>query len=182
MRSPASGSPPHRRSSPRSGWTCPSFPTPAHLASWARFAPGVSESAGRKKGNAGTGHGNRYLARALGEAAAWGVAGQRTSPTSWPRSVRTITGSLRRAANPGGGANSPRNRIAPCRTRYLAAGGSAKRAAAELYVHQNTVTYRIKRAEELLGRSVTEDPVELICALTLAATLGAAVLGEHGSA
>jgi transposase len=45
------------------------FPTPAHLASWARFAPGVNESAGRKKGNAGTGHGNRYLARALGEAA-----------------------------------------------------------------------------------------------------------------
>jgi hypothetical protein len=32
------------------------FPTPAHLASWARFAAGVSESAGRKKGNAGTGH------------------------------------------------------------------------------------------------------------------------------
>ncbi len=45
------------------------FPTPAHLASWARFAPGVSQSAGRKKGNAGTGHGDRYLARALGEAA-----------------------------------------------------------------------------------------------------------------
>lgn len=45
------------------------FPTPAHLASWARFAPGVSESAGRKKGNAATGHGNRYLARVLGEAA-----------------------------------------------------------------------------------------------------------------
>jgi transposase len=45
------------------------FPTPAHLTSWARFAPGVSESAGRKKGNAGTGHGNRYLARVLGEAA-----------------------------------------------------------------------------------------------------------------
>ena len=44
-------------------------PTPAHLASWARFAPGVAESAGRKKGNSGTGHGNRYLARALGEAA-----------------------------------------------------------------------------------------------------------------
>lgn len=45
------------------------FPTPAHLASWARFAPGVSESAGRPKGNAGTGHGNRYLARVVGEAA-----------------------------------------------------------------------------------------------------------------
>jgi transposase len=45
------------------------FPTPAHLASWARFAPGVNESAGRPKGRAGTGHGNRYLARVLGEAA-----------------------------------------------------------------------------------------------------------------
>ena len=45
------------------------FPTAAHLASWARFAPGVKESAGRKKGKDTTGHGNRYLARALGEAA-----------------------------------------------------------------------------------------------------------------
>jgi transposase len=45
------------------------FPTAAHLASWARFAPGVVESAGRKKGSSATGHGNRYLARVLGEAA-----------------------------------------------------------------------------------------------------------------
>ena len=45
------------------------FPTPAHLASWARFSPGVKESAGRKKGAGATGHGNPYLARALGEAA-----------------------------------------------------------------------------------------------------------------
>jgi transposase len=46
------------------------FPTAGHLASWARFAPGVKESAGRRKGNATTGHGNPYLARVLGEAAA----------------------------------------------------------------------------------------------------------------
>lgn len=46
------------------------FPTPAHLASWARFAPGVKQSAGRAKGNGATGHGNRYLARVLGDAAA----------------------------------------------------------------------------------------------------------------
>ena len=45
------------------------FPTPAHLTSWARFAPGVKESAGKTKGNGTTGHGNRYLARVLGEAA-----------------------------------------------------------------------------------------------------------------
>jgi transposase len=46
------------------------FPTAGHLVSWARFAPGVKESAGKKKGKATTGHGNPYLARVLGEAAA----------------------------------------------------------------------------------------------------------------
>jgi transposase len=51
------------------------FPTAGHLVSWARFAPGVSESAGKRKGRAATGHGNAYLARALGEAA---VAAGRT--------------------------------------------------------------------------------------------------------
>lgn len=45
------------------------FPTAAHLASWAKFSPTVKESAGKPKGNAATGRGNRYLARALGEAA-----------------------------------------------------------------------------------------------------------------
>ena len=45
------------------------FPTAAHLASWAKFAPGVKESAGKKKGKGSTGHGDPYLARVLGEAA-----------------------------------------------------------------------------------------------------------------
>jgi transposase len=45
------------------------FPTPAHLTSWAKFAPGINTSAGKTKGNGSTGHGNRYLARILGEAA-----------------------------------------------------------------------------------------------------------------
>jgi transposase len=45
------------------------FPTPNHLACWARYAPGIKESAGRKKGNSSTGKGNPYLARVLGEAA-----------------------------------------------------------------------------------------------------------------
>ena len=51
------------------------FPTAGHLASWARFTPGVKQSAGKKKGKSSTGHGNRYLARVLGEAA---VAAGRT--------------------------------------------------------------------------------------------------------
>jgi transposase len=45
------------------------FATAAHLCSWARFAPGVKESAGKTKGRGSTGHGNPYLARVLGEAA-----------------------------------------------------------------------------------------------------------------
>jgi transposase len=52
------------------------FPTPAHLCSWARFAPGVKESAGKKKGRGSTGRGNPFLAQVLGEAA---VAAARTN-------------------------------------------------------------------------------------------------------
>nr|WP_306270414.1 IS110 family transposase [Ornithinimicrobium sp. HY1793] len=51
------------------------FPTAGHLASWAKFAPGIKSSAGKTKGNGSTGHGNRYLARVLGDAA---VAAART--------------------------------------------------------------------------------------------------------
>ncbi len=46
------------------------FPTAGHLVSWATFAPGVKESAGKKNGKNSTGHGNCYLARVRGNAAA----------------------------------------------------------------------------------------------------------------
>ena len=46
------------------------FPAAGHLVSWARLAPGIKESAGKKKGKASTGHGNAYLAAILGNAAA----------------------------------------------------------------------------------------------------------------
>lgn len=62
------------------------FPTPAHLASWAGFAPGVKESAGRRQGRAGTTHGNRYPARTLGEVA---IGASRT-PTSLGERYRRI--------------------------------------------------------------------------------------------
>ena len=44
-------------------------PTAGHLRSWAKFSPGICSSAGKSKGNGSSGHGNRYLARVLGEAA-----------------------------------------------------------------------------------------------------------------
>jgi transposase len=52
------------------------FPTAGHLVSWAKFAPGVKESAGKPKGSGSTGHGNPYLARVLGEVA---VAASKTN-------------------------------------------------------------------------------------------------------
>jgi transposase len=53
------------------------FPTAAHLCSWAKFSPRISSSAGKSKGNGSSGHGNRYLARVLGESAV--VAGRTDS-------------------------------------------------------------------------------------------------------
>jgi transposase len=44
------------------------FPTAGHLASWARQAPQVTESAGKRKGKNATGRGNPYIGGALGEA------------------------------------------------------------------------------------------------------------------
>ena len=46
------------------------FPTAGHLCSWARVAPRVRESAGRRKGKNATGRGNPYIGGTLGEAAA----------------------------------------------------------------------------------------------------------------
>lgn len=44
------------------------FPTAGHLCSWARVAPRVKESGGRRKGKSATGRGNPYIGAALGEA------------------------------------------------------------------------------------------------------------------
>jgi transposase len=46
------------------------FATAGHLASWARQAPRVTESAGKRKGKNATGRGNPYIGGALGEASA----------------------------------------------------------------------------------------------------------------
>jgi hypothetical protein len=79
-------------------------------------------------------------------------------------------------------AEEPAQRLRETLRVFLATGGRSVRAAKELYVHQNTVVYRVKRAEELLGRRVTDEPLELMCALLLADTLGPAVLVQEAPA
>jgi transposase len=46
------------------------FPTAGHLCSWARVAPRVKESGGRRKGGSATGKGNPCIGATLGEASA----------------------------------------------------------------------------------------------------------------
>jgi hypothetical protein len=46
------------------------FPTAGHLCSWARLAPRIRESGGKRKGKNATGRGNPYIGGTLGETAA----------------------------------------------------------------------------------------------------------------
>ena len=59
---------------------------------------------------------------------------------------------------------------------YLNERRSLSSAAAHLHVARNTVAYRVKRAEELLGRNISERQIELQVALELTHVLGRAVL------
>src|SRR5680860_738496 len=53
-----------------------------------RFSPGINSAAGKSKGNGSTGHGNRYLARVLGEVA---VAARKTDTLLGARYRRLAT-------------------------------------------------------------------------------------------
>jgi transposase len=76
------------------------FPTAGHLTSWARLAPGIKESAGKKKGKGSTGHGNAYLAAILGNAAA-GAAKTDTFLGERYRRIARRRGSKRAIVAPG---------------------------------------------------------------------------------
>lgn len=59
---------------------------------------------------------------------------------------------------------------------YLSTGGSYTAAASRLSLHKNSVQYRVRKAEELLGRRVVDDRLELELALVACRWLGPAVL------
>jgi hypothetical protein len=59
---------------------------------------------------------------------------------------------------------------------FLQSGGSYKTTAERLMLHKNTVQYRIRRAEESLGRPVSENPHDLALALRAGYWLGSSVL------
>ena len=61
---------------------------------------------------------------------------------------------------------------------FLKEGGSFKATAERLTVHKNTVQYRIRKAEESLGRPVDADHLQIELALLASQWLGAAVLRQ----
>jgi hypothetical protein len=132
----------------------------------------------------------RSHAEALQAARVGSLRGSASPVTSYARVelVSLLAGDLPRARafvvgqlGPLAAATEPAERLRSTVLAFLASGGRAARVARELYVHENTVAYRVKRAEELLGRKLTDRPVELTCALTLADVLGPAVLPGEGA-
>ena len=62
---------------------------------------------------------------------------------------------------------------------FLQTGGSYKTTAERLMLHKNTVQYRIRKAEESLGRAVGENRHDVELALQASHWLGSSVL-QHG--
>ena len=184
---------------PASRWSCPRAPRASTSGAGSyeprrqRGARALRAARGRPRRVRQAGAWARRLpplARRGGAGGAHGVArrrrGRRVVDYARVELVSLLASDLPRARafvasrlGPLAAPDEPTERLRETVLVFLAIGGRSARAAKELYVHQNTVAYRVKRAEELLGRRVTEDPVELICALTLADTLGPAVLSQH---
>lgn len=59
---------------------------------------------------------------------------------------------------------------------YLETGGISVETGRRLYIHRNTVHYRVQRAEEIRGRPLEEDRIDLEVALVLCSQLGGSVL------
>lgn len=72
--------------------------------------------------------------------------------------------------------DEPSARLRETVSAFLETGGSLNGAAERLGCHKNTVQYRIRRAEETLGRPVRERRVDLELALQASRWLGTAVL------
>ncbi|GJF32482.1 hypothetical protein KNE206_51820 [Kitasatospora sp. NE20-6] len=64
---------------------------------------------------------------------------------------------------------------------YLQGERSLMTTAAHMHVARNTVTYRVKRAQQILGHDLTERHLEVHAALAVARALGPAVLRPAGT-
>ena len=88
----------------------------------------------------------------------------RSRPLTSTRPARSCTRELRGLAAD----DDLTTRLTATLRTYLDEHSSRSRTAKRLGIHENTVSYRIKQAEEILGRSVDQRTLELRVALALA--------------
>ena len=72
--------------------------------------------------------------------------------------------------------DEPQARLRETARVFLSTGGSFTATAEQLMLHKNTVHYRIRKAEEILGRPVQESRLDVELALSACRWLGPAVL------
>ena len=72
--------------------------------------------------------------------------------------------------------DTPTARLRETLRTYLETGGVSVETGRRLYIHRNTVHYRVQRAEEIRGRPLDEDRIDLEVALVLCSQLGGSVL------
>jgi DNA-binding PucR family transcriptional regulator len=72
--------------------------------------------------------------------------------------------------------DEPQARLRETARVFLSTGGSFTATAEQLTVHKNTVHYRIRKAEEILGRPLQETRLDIELALSACHWLGSAVL------
>jgi DNA-binding PucR family transcriptional regulator len=72
-----------------------------------------------------------------------------------------------RELGPLGEDSDPARRLVATLLAFLEEGSSVARAARRLGVHENTIAYRVRRAEELLGHRIADRRLELHVALRL---------------
>jgi hypothetical protein len=77
--------------------------------------------------------------------------------------------------------DEPRARLRETARVFLSAGGSFTAAAEQLTLHKNTVHYRVRKAEEIIGRPLQESRLDVELALSACRWLGAAVLQPPSS-
>jgi DNA-binding PucR family transcriptional regulator len=77
--------------------------------------------------------------------------------------------------------DEPRARLRETARVFLSAGGSFTAAAEQLTLHKNTVHYRVRKAEEIIGRPLQQSRLDIELALSACRWLGPAVLQSPSS-
>jgi DNA-binding PucR family transcriptional regulator len=88
---------------------------------------------------------------------------------------------VRRELGPLASVDETTRRLAATLRAYLDENCSRGRTAKRLHIHENTVAYRIRQAEEILGRPLEKRTLELRSALVLADLVAGTAAAESGN-